>query len=49
MIELYWFDTIDTVNGLNIFVGYQFSWRIQSMNSSTHEMVNFFMNYEGKY
>ena len=40
-----------TVDGL-IFVGYQFlwfSWRFQSTNSSTHEIVIFCMNYEGKY
>ena len=40
-----------TVDGLN-FVGYQFSWflwRVQTTNSSTHEMVIFCMNYERKY
>ena len=40
-----------TVNGL-IFVGYQFSlfsWRVQFTNSSTHKLVSFCMNYEGKY
>ena len=39
------------VDGL-IFVGYQFSWlswRVRSKNSSTHELVIFCMNYEGKY
>ena len=40
-----------TVDGL-IFVGYQFSWvswRVQSKNSSTRELVIFCMNCEGKY
>ena len=40
-----------TVDGLN-FVGYQFSWflwRVLSMNSSTHKMVIFCINYERKY
>ena len=40
-----------TVDGL-IFVGYQFSWfswRVQSTNSSTHELVILCVNYEGKY
>ena len=40
-----------TVDG-SIFVGYQFSWfssRVRTTNSSTHEMVIFCMNYEGKY
>ena len=41
----------NTEDGL-IFVGYQFSWfswRAWSTNSSTHEFVNFHINYEGKY
>ena len=40
-----------TVDGLN-FARYQFSWfswRAQSTNSSTYEMVMFCMNYERKY
>ena len=38
---------IHTVNGL-IFMGYQFSWRVQTMNFSTHEIAIFCMNYKGK-
>ena len=41
----------NTEDGL-IFVRYQFSWfswRAWSTNSSTHEFVNFHINYEGKY
>ena len=40
-----------TVDGF-IFVGFQFSWllwRVQSSNSSTHELAIFCMIYEGKY
>ena len=39
------------MDGLN-FAGYQFSWflwRVRSTNSSTHEIVIFFMNYKRKY
>ena len=36
------------MNGL-IFVGFQFSWRVQSRNSKTHEIKIFCISYEGKY
>ena len=51
LLYLLFFLIGNTVDGWN-FVGYQFSWfswRVRSTNSSTLEMVIFFMNYEWKY
>ena len=42
------FKLADTVDGM-IFRGFQFSWMDWSMNSSTHELAIFCMNYKGKY